>query len=414
MAFRAAFLSSAFGYEFLFFIMTLRVYAITGRAVSVGFFTALTFIPKMLSPLYGVLVDVMGARKVLIYAAWTAAALTLCLGLSDGIGFLYGVWFFLSALFMLIGNARTVVMTETAQALGAVRSNSIVLAFLTAARLFAPLSAGFLSQAAGYEALILISGGIYALCAASSVFIARPEHGGGEPARADRTFSAFLDGFALVRASKGLRTMAGIGVLWRLFLGMQASLLVVYVTDFLGRSVSDYALATAVIAAGGLAGSLVGPPALKVLRPRHLAGAGICLHFLCFAALGLIPDYPSALAALGFGHFALYAAVVALHSKRDASTRQPHRGRVYGAVTAMLTPPAVISMVAGGALADRYGVALVMATSGIAAVAGFCLICATWVRGNGATASVRPEVTTEWRGSPNFDIDHKEEPCTKA
>jgi hypothetical protein len=80
----------------------------------------------------------------------------------------------------------------------------------------------------------------------------------------------------------------------------------------------------------------------------------------------------------------------------------------------MLTPPAVISMVAGGALADRYGVALVMATSGIAAVAGFCLICATWVRGNGATASVRPEVTTEWRGSPNFDIDHKEEPCTKA
>ncbi len=33
-AFRAAFLLSAFGYEFLFFIMTTRVYSITGKAVS--------------------------------------------------------------------------------------------------------------------------------------------------------------------------------------------------------------------------------------------------------------------------------------------------------------------------------------------------------------------------------------------
>jgi MFS transporter, DHA3 family, macrolide efflux protein len=395
MAFRAAFLSSAFGYEFLFFIMTLRVYAITGRAVSVGFFTALTFIPKMLSPFYGGLVDVMGARKVLVYAAWAAAALTLCLGLSDGIGSLYGVWFFLSALFMLIGNARTVVMTETAQALGAVRNNSLVLAFLTTARLLAPLSAGFLSRAVGFEALIFISAGIYALCAASAAFIARPALGGGNAVRADRTFSAFLEGFALVRATKGLKTMASIGVLWRLFLGMQASLLVVYVTDFLGRSVSDYALAMAIIAAGGLVGSLSGPLMLKVLRPRHLAGAGVCLHFLCFAALGLITEYPFALVALGFGHFALYAAVVALHSKRDASTRQPQRGRVYGAVTAMLTPPAVISMVVGGAFADRYGVALVMATSGIAAVAAFCLVCAPWVKTKGPAASVRPEIPTD-------------------
>jgi predicted MFS family arabinose efflux permease len=182
--------------------------------------------------------------------------------------------------------------------------------------------------------------------------------------------------------------MAGIGILWRLFLGMQASLLVVYVTKVLGRSVADYGLAMAVVAVGSLAGSLAGPLALKALRPKYLAGAGICAHFLCFASLGVIVDYPAALASLGFGHCALYAAVVAVHSKRDHSTEPQQRGRVYGAVTAILTPPAIISMIVGAALADRYGVAPVFTASGAAATLGFCLICAAWARRKEESCSI--------------------------
>jgi hypothetical protein len=51
VAFCFAFLLSAFGYEFLFFIMTIRIYSLTHKAMQVGIFAALTFFPKLFSPL---------------------------------------------------------------------------------------------------------------------------------------------------------------------------------------------------------------------------------------------------------------------------------------------------------------------------------------------------------------------------
>src|SRR5512139_273453 len=50
-------LLSAFGYEFLFLVLTVHVYDLTREAFSVGVFAAITFLPKVFSPVYGVLVD---------------------------------------------------------------------------------------------------------------------------------------------------------------------------------------------------------------------------------------------------------------------------------------------------------------------------------------------------------------------
>lgn len=380
LAFRTSFLFSALGYEFLFFIMTLRVYAITGRAVTVGIFTALTFLPKLLSSLFGAVVDSVGPRRVLMLAAGAVAAVTTVLGYIDAVAFLYGAWFVLSCLFMLIGNARTVLVSESASAGGSVRNNALVLGFLTGARFFAPLTAGFFVRSAGPRFLIFGAAAMYAACAVSAAFSARND--GRIPAAKQEgtTPSALREGFASIWRSEELRTMAGIGVLWRLFLGMQTSLLVVYITKALGRTVADYGLAMAVVAAGSLTGSLAGPIALKTLKPKVLAGLGLGAHFLCFAALGFIGDYAAALAALGVGHCALYAAVVVVHVKRDRSAKPQQRGKIYGAVTAILTPPAIVSMIVGSALADRYGVGPVFAASGAAATVCFGFICAAWAR----------------------------------
>lgn len=391
-AFRAAFLLSAFGYEFLFFVMTLRVYDITGRAINVGIFAALTFLPKMLAPLYGALVDRFGARSLLTFAAGCVAILVPCLGFASGIVLLYGLWFVLSALFMLIGNARMVLMAEMAGPGGFARANSLVLAFITSARFLAPLLAGLFARGIGPRPLVIAAAALYALSGVSAALIGRV--GRSEPAspKTDRGFSSYREGFVRIWRSRELKAMTVICVLWRLFLGMQASLLVVYITKGLGRSSADYGFAMAVIAIGGLAGSLAGPFVLKRARLGYIAGAGLGLHFLCFAALGAIGEYPWALAALGIGHFALYAAVVALHSKRDAVTEPSQRGRIFGANTAALTPAAVVSMVVGGALADRYGVAPVFMASGLAAVIGLGLVCAAWARHGSTRGKARAEI----------------------
>ncbi len=55
--FGLAYLLSAFGYEFMVFVMTVHIYDLTGSAMNVGLFTALTFLPRLFSPYYGSLSD---------------------------------------------------------------------------------------------------------------------------------------------------------------------------------------------------------------------------------------------------------------------------------------------------------------------------------------------------------------------
>ena len=85
-AFGTAFFLSAFGYEVLFFCMTLRVYDISRKAIEVGVFTAITLLPKLISPACGVLVDRLGARRTLIWAGLFTALLAAGLPLAHGPG----------------------------------------------------------------------------------------------------------------------------------------------------------------------------------------------------------------------------------------------------------------------------------------------------------------------------------------
>ena len=69
-----------------------------------------------------------------------------------------------------------------------------------------------------------------------------------------------------------------------------------------------------------------------------------------------------------------YAVLVGLHSLRDQSTNINFRGRIYGSVTAVTTPPAIISMLVGGFLAEIYGVEHVLFGAGILAMLSLIII----------------------------------------
>ncbi|HWR31111.1 MAG TPA: hypothetical protein VN631_14890 [Negativicutes bacterium] len=65
---------------------------------------------------------------------------------------------------------------------------------------------------------------------------------------------------------------------------------------------------------------------------------------------------------------------VGLHSLRDKATQADMRGRVYGSVSAILTPPAIVSMLAGGYLANVFGVENVFVGAGTLALTSFYLL----------------------------------------
>ncbi len=379
-AFGTVFFLSAFGYEVLFFVMTLKVYTVTQKAINVGVFTAITFVPKLLSPACGALVDRFGTKPVIAASAAATAILAMLLPLLDSLWAIYALWLPLSALFILLGNARTVLMTQVSSAGGYVGGNALAFSLLNAARLAAPLCAGFLSGSMSPFAVTAISACGYGMCAAGALIL--PSKGYGRSALgAPKGGRAALwrtlgEGFTRIRAPGRLRLLVGVSAIRNLFLGFMPSLLVVIVAGRFGGTDAEYGIAMTAAALCSLAGGLIGPVLAKYLPHRYLAGLGLGAHFACFAALGLASSFASAVAAMAAGSFALYAAAVVLHAGRDAATEPSVRGRVYGANTALQTLASLASMILGSALADRFNAGPVFLASGATAVVSLALVSA--------------------------------------
>ena len=372
-AFGTAFFLSAFGYEVLFFCMTLRVYDISRKAIEVGVFTAITLLPKLISPACGVLVDRLGSRRTLIWAGLFTALLAAGLPLAHGLGGLYALWFLLSVLFMIQGNARTVLMTQVAgPGAGFITGNALAFTLLNAARLMAPLCAGLLSRSIGSGGLALLAAVGYSACSASAACLAA---GGPSFGRENaRAIAGFLEGFSRIRISRELRLLVGLSSIRNFFLGFMPSLLVVLITGKLGRTSAEYGIALTAAALGSLAGSLLGPMLTRLVRQRLVFGFGLGLHFLAFALLGLARSFAAAVLLLAVGSFALYAAAIVVHARRDAATELPVRGRVYGSNTTLQAMPSLLSMLLAGALADRFGVSIVFAAGGLMALAALAAV----------------------------------------
>jgi MFS family permease len=101
---------------------------------------------------------------------------------------------------------------------------------------------------------------------------------------------------------------------------------------------------------------------------------GLGLHFASFAMLGLVGQFQYA-CVLGFISFAaFYASLVSLHTLRDAGTHPSVRGRVYGTVTAIITLPAIVSMLVGGYLAQRIGANWIVLCAGLLSLVSLLVI----------------------------------------
>jgi DHA3 family macrolide efflux protein-like MFS transporter len=371
-AFFAAYILSAFGYEFVFFLMTIYVYDLTRSALNVGVFAALTFVPRLLAPLYGVAVDRYRRSVVLAVSAAAAALLVATISLSPRLIWIYALWVLISLLLTVIMTVRTTLMTEIMAQDGFLLGNSAVLASLNGAKLLAPVLAGLAAAAFSLPALFVATGAVYLAVAALSLRIRLPGH--PTAVRKRQLLPDVVDGLRCILASPQLRFLIAVAFMWALSLRLQLPLFVVYVKTSLGGGDPEYGLFMAVVGLGSILGSLAGPWLMKRGNPMALAMAGLTVHYASFVLLGLVDSFFFALAAVFGGYVFFYAALVGLHSLRDRSTAADLRGRVYGSVTAILTPAAIVSMLAGGWLAGRFGADKVLAGAGLVALATLYLL----------------------------------------
>ncbi len=370
--FFTAYILSAFGFEFVFFLMTIYVYDKTHSALNVGVFGALTFIPRLLAPFYGVAVDRYGREKVFGAAAVATAILVACMGYSPGLLWIYALWLLISVLLTLILTVRTALMTEIMAGDGFLLGNSAVLGALNSAKMLAPVIAGLASATFRTETLFLATGAVYLAVAVLSHRLVIPTR--TDPPRASKLLPEVVAGLRYILASSLLRFLIVVAFLWALFLRMQVSLFVVYVKSFLGGGDAGYGLFMTAAGLGSILGSLAGPWLMRGRNHLTVAMAGLTVHYASFVLLGFIDSFILAVAAVFGGYVFFYAALVGLHSLRDWATVTELRGRVYGSVTAVLTPAAIASMLGGGYLANIFGTGKVLAGTGLAALVTLYLL----------------------------------------
>lgn len=369
--FFSALLFSAFGYEFIFFIMTLHVYDLSKNPLNIGVFTALTFIPRLFSSIMGGVADKLGKGRCLAVSAGIVSILLFVMSCTSDMGQIYTIWFMTAIFLTFIVNARSGLMAEIVSREKYTSGNALVLTLLNGAKLLGPLLGGFIISLYHTRLLIYFTCAIYLLAAAFSIRIKAVSK--EAPVK-----TGFLDnagrGFSFMVKNRAFGLLSAIAFFWRLFLALQLSLFVIYIKTCLSGSSEQYGVFMTVMGLGSIAGSLLGPYAAGHLSIKSLVAAGLGLHYLSFAALGLSKSYYLSLCIIFVSYSVFYMTLVGMHSLRDRITHLNIRSSAYGTVTAILTPAAIISMLAGGYLAEGFGAAAVLSGAGLLAFISLCIL----------------------------------------
>jgi MFS transporter, DHA3 family, macrolide efflux protein len=371
--FATAYFLSAFGYEFLTFVLTVRVYELTGQAADVGIFMAVSFFPRLASPFYGSLTDRFPRNRLFCAACLATAAVVPFIAQQNSLAGLYAGWFVVSILAMIVMNLRTAILTQVMSEKNYHHANGAVLAFLNVTRLVAPVIGGLAATRWSPAGVLLLSAGVY-VCAAGAALSIRLPDVRNRMVVFSGICSHLREGAAMVWRNVDLATLVIVAILWRVCFGYQSGLLVVYVDEALGKGSLEFGVLTAAMAVGSILGGLAGPMFSKWLPTRPVTKVGMTVYFALTGGLGLISSYPLALADVVAANFALYVVAVAVHSARDRLIPADCRGRIIGSNTLITAVPALVSMLLGGWLADMFGVRAVFVGGGLLAVVGAAII----------------------------------------
>lgn len=367
----AAIFFSAFGYEYIVFIMTVHLYDLSKNALDIGIFTALTFIPRLFSSFMGGIADQFGKGRCFAFSAIMVCILLLSMSNVSDMMLIYFIWFLASFFLTFIVNVRGSLMAEMVSREKYADGNSWTLILLNAAKLSGPLLGGLIAVFFPVKPLIYFACILYFSVSLLAVNM-------GIDRAAAENKEDFLanakNGFRFMTEHQDFRRLALIAFSWRLFLGLQLSLFVVYVKSSLGGTTVQYGVFIALMGCGSIAGSLLGPFVIKRIGATCHTAVGFGLHYASFIALGFCSNYYWALGIIFFSYLVFYITIVGVHTTRDKVTPFQIRSSAYGTVTAILTPPAIVSMLVGGYFAGRYGASVVLISAGALALLSLCII----------------------------------------
>jgi len=371
--FVTAYILSAFGYEFIFFVMTVHIFNLTKSALNVSVFTALLVFTKIFLPFSGTITDRYKKENSFGIALLITGILVCFLFFIKNIYFIYALWFFISFFFTFIVNVRTALMTEIMNSGSYLKGNSTVFISLNIAKIASPLIGGILIAVFDAKILFLFTGIVYFFAFIVSKFILLPDE---KPFnnKESKVLNQIKRALVFLHNNSDLKSLGLLLIARALFVGFQITLFVTYIKSYLHLGSSQYGFFLSVAAAGSIIGSFLGPVISRRINKFRIITIVLPLHYLTFILLGLNKNYYAALVIIFFSFIIFYIGAIAIHSIRDSSTDRKIRGTVYGTITALNAPVSAISMIFGGYCVNVFGVEKVLIFCGAASILSMFII----------------------------------------
>jgi MFS family permease len=348
-----------------FTTMALLVLRLTGSGLGVSGAMVAEVLPVVvLAPLAGPLVDRLSRVQVMVAADVGRAFLACVLAIWHGqVAIAYAVAFGLSAGSVFFNPAAGSLLPTLVEDEQLVAANSGIWSAAVLSQVVLAPVAGLLASSVGYAVA-------FALNAASFVISAALLGGlrAGEPPRPVTTTSMWHQGrqaLGLLAHDRLLRALALAQGLAALSAGATSALLVVLIRRHLHATTTDYGLALSAIGLGAFAGPLI----LGRLRPTARGFRIVFGAFGVRGAVDLILATATALPAV-LGALVCYGLGTSTGNVSFSSLIQRHvpddkRGRIFSAFDLIWHSARLVSISAGGAIADAYGIRTVYYAGGI-------------------------------------------------
>ena len=341
---------SILGDNALWLAMAIWVKTLTGSSSAAGLVFMAFALPQLLGPLFGVLVDRLPRRPLLIAANLALAPVVLTLAAVRGpsdVWLIYAVMAVYGAAYALLDAGQSALLQAALPDEVLPNMNGALQALRQGLRLVSPLVGAGLFVLVGGSAVAAVDAATFVAAAAALALMRVPEIRQRPPAVP--WWDEVTAGIRHVARTTLLRQLTVAGVLAVLVLGFSESVIFAVVDRGLHQPPAFLGVLAAMQGAGGLAGGLLAATAVRWAREARACALGIAL----MAAGDLLLVVPNLVAAIvGFAIFGagLPVAIVAVITLIQRSTPAELQGRAYAAVALLISAPQALSIGLGAAL----------------------------------------------------------------
>lgn len=343
--------------------LVVLVFDLTGSGLGVAGAVMFEVLPVLLlAPVAGLVADRLPRRSVMIRADLFRAVVALALVIAaDSVPVAYGVAFGLSAGAVLFNPAASSLLPEIVDEDDIVTANSAMwTAAVTGQVALAPI-AGFVIAAWGVQVAFAINAATFLVSAAALSGLRSGR------ARADvdvKGWSGVLAGVDAVRADPLLTRLAAVQVLASMSAGATSGLLVVLADRWLGVGAGGFGTLLGAIGVGAVLGPLLLRRFIEAGDKRWLFGpfaarGGVDLTL---AAVGNPVVAGGALVVYGMS---TSTGMVAYQSTLQTLVPAETRGRAFAFYDVLWNAARLLSLAAGGVLAEVAGIRLVYVASAV-------------------------------------------------